>query len=161
MQKQWNKVEWWKYPKCLVTTLLKIRMNWNFSKFVSTFILLLIVEYGGMYPSPMFKWQKWLDWENKLGYIIFSFQIEKKIVFNPPSWPLELQLNAPNAVFKAWDIMRKVKYIFTIVGVWAWQFSSFCELEFGATGKWSSLHYPINYLLKATFISTLHTANIT
>lgn len=53
--------------------------------------------------------------------------------------------------------MRKVKDIFTIVGVWAWQFSSFCELEFAATGKWSSLHYPINYLLKATYATTLHT----
>ena len=156
MQKQWNKVKWWKYPKCLVTTLLKIRMNSNFSKFVSTFILLLIVEYGGMYPSPMFKWQKWLDWENKLGYIKFSvlrFLLKLKKLCNPPSWLLESKLHAPTQTF----LKSKVKDIFTIVGVWAWQFSSFCELEFAATGKWSSLHYPINYLLKATYATTLHT----
>ena len=73
-------------------------MNWNFSKFVSTFILLLIVEYGGMYPSLMFKWQKWLDWENKLGYIIFSFQIEKNgVTLHLGLW----YYNGPNAVFKA------------------------------------------------------------
>ena len=107
MQKQWNKVKWWKYPKCLVTTLLKIRMNSNFSKFVSTFILLLIVEYGGMYPSPMFKWQKWLDWENKLGYIKFSvlrFLLKLKKLCNPPSWLLESKLHAPTQTFLRQEI---------------------------------------------------------